>query len=79
MSMCVSKLLNKAFLIGGDADELTSDDVYCWDLINDRVNRRNHMPYRIERMNEFRSLRRQNLWRLRDKILNRQLNNNFAL
>jgi N-acetylneuraminic acid mutarotase len=48
MSMCVSKSLNKVFFMGGYTDDgLVADDVYSWDLRNDRVTTRNHMPDRI--------------------------------
>ena len=49
-SMCISKPLNKVIIMAGlSAYDLSlADDVYCWDLINDRVTRRNSMPHLIE-------------------------------
>jgi hypothetical protein len=48
MSMCVSKSLNMAFLMGGFTNNgLPKHDVYSWDLRNDRVTRRNHMPHHL--------------------------------
>jgi hypothetical protein len=35
---------------GLSEDKMPSDDVYSWDLKNDRVTRRNNMPDRISRM-----------------------------
>ena len=38
-------------MIGGfNDDKLPTDDVYSWDLRNDRVTRRKHMPDRINDM-----------------------------
>ena len=51
MSMCVSKSLDKVFLIGGLTDKgESSDDVYSWDVRNDRVTRTKKMPNRINGM-----------------------------
>ena len=49
--MCISKPLNKVIIMGGLSREDFShaDDVYCWDLINDRVTRRNSMPHQIKK------------------------------
>ena len=49
-SMCISKPFNKVIIMGGFSAEDFSqpNDVYCWDLINDRVSRRNSMPHQIE-------------------------------
>lgn len=46
MSICVSKQHNKVFLMGGSSKDFfyPANDVYSWDIINDRVARRNHMP-----------------------------------
>ena len=49
--MCVSKSHNKVFFMGGLNDNrLPCDDVYSWDLRNDRVTRRKHMQDGISLM-----------------------------
>jgi hypothetical protein len=48
MTVCVVKSLNKVFLMGGSKwDYLYADDVYSWDLRDDQVTRKNHMPKTI--------------------------------
>jgi hypothetical protein len=50
MSLCVVKSLNLVFLMGGTRDktyETLAADVYRWDLKDDRVTRRSHMPKEV--------------------------------